>query len=239
MNYADLLPDQLQARLAAAPIAYLPLGTLEWHGPHLPLGTDCLIPTALFARLAETVGGVVLPPLIVGPDRVRADGLIGMDFCTNGTEQHYDDGQLSGSAYWVPDDLFAALLLQVLKNLRRAGFRIVVAHGHGPSTSCLVNHLSAWEAETGLRLFHAWGGGDSSLGIMTDHAAANETSLMLAAHPELVALENLPENQWPQGVGGRHPRTATAEAGEAAFHAQTERLALLLHAALKIIGSTV
>lgn len=228
MKYADLRPDQLQARLAAAPIAYLPLGTLEWHGPHLPLGTDCLIPAALFARLAEEVGGVVLPPLIVGPDRVRDDGLIGMDFCTNGDGSHYADSQLPGSAYWVPDDLFAALLLQVLKNLKRAGFRIVVAHGHGPSTNCFARHQAQWEAETGLTLFHAWGGGEPALGIMTDHAAHNETSLMLAVHPELVALENLPATEWPRGVGGRHPREATAEAGEAAYRFQTERLAALL-----------
>jgi creatinine amidohydrolase len=186
------------------------------------------ISAALFSRLAETVGGVILPPLIVGPDRVRDDGLIGMDFCTNDDSSRYADGQLPGSAYWVPDDLFAALLLQVLKNLKRAGFRIVVAHGHGPSTGCLARNQAAWEAETGLTLFHAWGEGDPALGIMTDHAAHNETSLMLAAYPELVALENLPETEWPRGVGGRHPREATAKAGEAACRFQTERLATLL-----------
>jgi len=38
--YTLLTPTEFRERLAAAPVAYLPLGTLEWHGPHLPLGAD-------------------------------------------------------------------------------------------------------------------------------------------------------------------------------------------------------
>ena len=32
VRYADLLPWEFRQRLAARPVAYLPLGTLEWHG---------------------------------------------------------------------------------------------------------------------------------------------------------------------------------------------------------------
>jgi len=38
--YSELTPQEFRERLAQAPIAYLPLGTLEWHGEHLPLGAD-------------------------------------------------------------------------------------------------------------------------------------------------------------------------------------------------------
>ncbi len=41
--YAELTPTAFRERIAQAPIAYLPLGTLEWHGEHLPLGTDGVI----------------------------------------------------------------------------------------------------------------------------------------------------------------------------------------------------
>ncbi|MHA1255309.1 MAG: creatininase family protein, partial [Promethearchaeota archaeon] len=41
--YIELTPQEFQERLLEAPIAYLPLGTLEWHGRHLPLGADGLI----------------------------------------------------------------------------------------------------------------------------------------------------------------------------------------------------
>jgi creatinine amidohydrolase len=40
--YEKLTPVAYEARILKAPIAYLPLGTLEWHGPHLPLGSDHL-----------------------------------------------------------------------------------------------------------------------------------------------------------------------------------------------------
>ena len=38
--YEELCPAEFQDRLQACPVAYLPLGTLEWPGPHLPLGAD-------------------------------------------------------------------------------------------------------------------------------------------------------------------------------------------------------
>jgi creatinine amidohydrolase len=40
--YERLTPVDFESRVEAAPIAYLPLGTIEWHGPHLPLGSDFL-----------------------------------------------------------------------------------------------------------------------------------------------------------------------------------------------------
>ena len=43
---------------------------------------------------------------------------------------------------------------------------------------------------------------------MVDHAAMNETSLVMALRPELVQMYRLPkvEAGWPVGVGGRDPR---------------------------------
>ena len=66
--YAELTPQEFRERLAQAPVAYLPLGTLEWHGEHLPLGSDGLQSQGFFERLARKVGGIVLPMLFLGPD---------------------------------------------------------------------------------------------------------------------------------------------------------------------------
>ena len=60
VNYEELTPAEFRVRLADAPIAYLPLGTLEWHGEHLPLGSDGIQSTGFFSELAHKVGGVVL-----------------------------------------------------------------------------------------------------------------------------------------------------------------------------------
>lgn len=44
-------------------LAILPVGSLEMHGPHLPLGTDSLIARAAALKLAEKADGLVLPEL--------------------------------------------------------------------------------------------------------------------------------------------------------------------------------
>ena len=230
--YAELTPKEFRNRLAEAPIAYLPLGTLEWHGAHLPLGSDGLQSQGFFIELARRAGGIVLPMLFFGPDRaMEAEGrtFYGMDY------YRYPDvppQQLDGSAYWLPEDLFVQVLQSVLKQLRRAGFRIVVAHGHGPSTSTFRDHIDEWGRSLGLRLFICWRDDESDgLGIQTDHAAANETSLMMALHPDLVQMANLPQDpdQWPLAVGGRDPRQhASPELGRKAIETQAERMADLL-----------
>ena len=58
VNYEELTPTEFRARLAEAPIAYLPLGTLEWHGEHLPLGSDGIQARGFFVELAHQVGGM-------------------------------------------------------------------------------------------------------------------------------------------------------------------------------------
>ncbi len=236
--YAELTPPDFTARLAEAPIAYLPLGTLEWHGRHLPLGSDGLQSQGFFVELAREAGGIVLPKLFVGPDRRReVDGreFYGMDYAdTNG--QDGEPLQLPGSAYWVPHDLFERLLEAILKQLSRAGFRVVVGHGHGPSTNCFRDHIDRWSEELGLRLFICWREDESDgLGIQTDHAAANETSLVMALRPELVQMENLPEDRdtWPVSVNGEDPREhASPERGQRAVELQVRRMAAILEEAL-------
>lgn len=237
VNYEELTPAEFRVRLADAPIAYLPLGTLEWHGEHLPLGSDGIQSTGFFSELARKVGGIVLPMLFLGPDSSQShfgDEFYGMDI---NSFRDQEPQQLTGSAYWISDQLFEHILEATLKQLSRAGFRIVVAHGHGPSTSLFQNHISDWEAMYGLELFVCWRQDESDgLGIMTDHAAANETSLVMALRPELVYMENLSSDSddWPLGIMGDDPRVkASAENGSMAIDIQSERMRELLNAALE------
>ena len=240
--YAELTPQQFRDRIAAAPIAYLPLGTLEWHGEHLPLGSDGLQSAGFFIGLARQAGGIVLPMLFLGPDRMEeADGreLYGMDTLGEGMAEgkRYKNQQLAGSAYWVPEETFRTIIEATLKQLRRAGFKIVVAHGHGPSTGFFQKNAGQWKEKFGLETFICWGGeyDRQGMGIQVDHAAMNETSLVMALRPELVRMDRLPEdpNSWPIGVGGRDPRKfATAKLGHEILKLQTERMAKILRQAL-------
>jgi len=221
-------------------MAYLPLGTLEWHGEHLPLGSDGLQSAGFFEQLASEVGGIVLPMLFLGPDRVEeVDGqeLYGMDLCRAEGTQSYATQQLAGSAYWVPEATFKVILEAVLKQLERAGFRIVVAHGHGPSTGFFRDHAAEWKDKFGLTCLVCWGSeyDHEGLGLQVDHAAMNETSLVMALRPELVHMERLPADldQWPVAIGGRDPRVnASPEVGRKAIALQLTRMSGILREAL-------
>ena len=112
--YEELLPEECVQRIKEMPVAYLPLGTLEWHGPHMPLGADGIQSKELFVRVAEKVGGVVLPMLFMGPDRLfddRGTVFYGMDINTEGALNTYCAQQMKGSAYWMEKGLFQDLSL--------------------------------------------------------------------------------------------------------------------------------
>ena len=244
--HAELTPKEFKQRIAAAPIAYLPLGTLEWHGEHLPLGADGIQAVGFFEHLAKKVGGIILPMIFLGIDDFteRADGttLYGMDQC-RGMEPHqlYTPQQLPGSAYWVPDDMFCALIEAILKQLKRAGFLIVVGHGHGPSSNLFGDHAAEWFEKFGLKCFNCFDSDDHyrELGIQTDHAATNETSLTMALRPDLVQMDNLSPDpqQWPLAVMGKDPRIhASAELGSQAIKLQGKRMTKILQKALQEVS---
>jgi creatinine amidohydrolase len=237
VRYAELTPQAFRERIAAAPIAYLPLGTLEWHGEHLPLGSDGLQSQGFFEHLARKVGGIVLPMLFLGPDRTLRQeerALYGMDICYDENEAHgYKSQQLAGSAYWVPEETFRIILDATMAQLARAGFRIVVGHGHGPSTSFFAKCAAAWREQFSLECLNCWGSPHDreGLGIQVDHAAMNETSLVMALRPELVQMDRLPADldQWPVAIGGKDPRVhASPELGRKAIALQSERMAGIL-----------
>jgi creatinine amidohydrolase len=228
--YERLTPSEFQDRLEKAPIAYLPLGTLEWHGLHLPLGSDSLQSQAFFIKLAQRAGGIVLPPLFLGPDEVKeVDGCeyYGMDIYG-----HLPNApqQLRGSAYWISPDLFLALFEAVLKQIYRAGFKIVVAHGHGPSTNLVIKNSRRLSKKFDLSIMTVWRNKNQrqpDMEFQYDHAATNETSIMMALHPDLVHIENLPKDnrKKPLAIIGKDPRIhASAKHGEGIIQLQLNRM---------------
>lgn len=215
VKYFELKPDQFLQRMQELPLAYLPLGTLEWHGTHLPFGSDALQSEALFVELAQECGGVVLPPLFLGPDRTMLDEkgnvLIGMDYAASTNPPQ----ALPGSAYWISNEQFEQLLHSILSQLKRAGFKAVIADGHGPSRRLWANNCEKWEKEFEMYLFGIKDEQRPDWNFMNDHAAQNETSIMLHYHPHLVDLSVYPQNEASPvlGVNGVHPSLASAEMG--------------------------
>src|SRR3989337_1735559 len=107
-RYAELRPAQLSHRLELVPVAIVPWGALEWHGPHLPFGLDGLVAEAFCERLAEGTRAVLLPtpslPITALPH------------------------QLSIS---IRADVVREAWLDLFRELGRAGFRLVcLVSGH-------------------------------------------------------------------------------------------------------------
>jgi creatinine amidohydrolase len=225
VRYSELLPSNFRKRLAEKPLAYLPLGTLEWHGEHLPIGSDAIQAESLMVECAHRYGGIVLPPIHIGPGptKLMDDGrlLIGMDFWGDAV---IPPRQLDGDCYWIPDGLFASMIYGILAQCKRTGFRAVFADGHGPSRASWVRDIGSRQDYYGLKLFGVTRDIQDAWRSQTDHAARNETSLMLQYRPDLVDLSQLSKSRAdkPLGVWGEDPRDATAGYGAECMNSAIE-----------------
>ena len=212
IHHGELLPHEFETRLKQRPVGYLPLGTLEWHGPQNPLGADFIQATAILEEAARRFGGVVLPPLWLGPDTVALDDrgqpLVGMDVFSRPSRR------LPGSLYWIPEGLFLQLVEAVLVQAKRAGLCCIVAEGHGPSREAFGKMSKRWERRLGLHLISAADFPDD-WATMNDHAGRNETSILLEVASELVDMERLPDSGDARGIGilGEDPRRSAAVYG--------------------------
>ena len=68
IKYEEMYPHEFKKALEKNPIAFLPLGSLEYHGYHNVLGLDSLKAWKICQLVAEKIGGVVFQPLYLGVD---------------------------------------------------------------------------------------------------------------------------------------------------------------------------
>ena len=235
VRYQMLRPAQIVERRNECPAAYLPIGNLEWHGVHNPLGADTLQAEGLAVLCARTGGGLALPPLYYGESRL--EGLMeanasdrdkiaeGMDLPPENFEQ--------GRFPFTPVEQarsYQRLLIHVLAELDTLGFKVgVLVCGHYP----LIDHARAAILEWNQRLpvrregrMLAWACLDCLLvedqyEFPGDHAGGWETSHLMELHPDTVDLGALPpEGEKLVGVGGkRAPQGASAEFGRETMEA--------------------
>jgi creatinine amidohydrolase len=175
-----------------APV-FLPVGALEQHGPHLPLGTDALLATAVASGAAAAVGGIVAPALAYGyKSQPKCGG--GQHFC--GTTS-LDAATLIGQ---VRD--------AIREFVRHGVERLVLVNGHYenqwfliegadlglrdcPGARLSVMRLEYWDFCTERTLAAIFPQGFP--GFALEHAAVIETSLMLHFHPDLVRIDLIPD----------------------------------------------
>jgi creatinine amidohydrolase len=213
-----LRPAEIEAALARAPIAWIPLGALEYHADHLPNGTDGITGHGVLVRAAQRLGGVVVP----------------WSYVTMGTLA------LPWSFRFDPS-LVEDVLRQTLRQLPAQGVRLAVVHtGHGPlDLNHLIKRVCAEVEAEGiglqaiglcyLELNAALGTGlGTAWPVTVDHGSTMETSWVAALEPDLVRTERLPNDPGAEVVGiyGPNPRfTVDADTGRAQVEAAATLLA--------------
>ena len=175
-------------------IVLIPCGALEQHGPHLPLGTDALLCTAIAQSVAEKVNGIVAPTLNYGyKSQPRSGG-----------GQHFP-GTTS-----LDGNNLSQIVRDVIREFARQGVNnIVVFDGHyenqwfltegielavrdlGSQSGVRVMRLEYWDFFTEATLEKVFPNGFP--GFALEHAAVMETSLMLHYYPQMVRLDLIPD----------------------------------------------
>jgi creatinine amidohydrolase len=162
-------------------VAVLPLAAVEQHGPHLPLGTDSLIVEAYLARARKLL-----------PDALKVTFLPLQAIGTS-----HEHRAFAGTLSLTPETLIRTLT-ETAESVHRAGVRkLVFANGHGGNVAAL--DLVALDLRTRLNMLAApcsfsrfgypdglFGAEELAHGI---HGGDVETSLMLAARPDLVRTQ--------------------------------------------------
>lgn len=196
------------------PIVFLPIGAIEAHGPHLPLGTDTYQPEFVVKEVSQRVGGLIAPTINYG--------------------QHSSTRTFPGTLD-ITFDTLRALVIDVLAALQRNGIaKVVVVSGHlGSIHRSAIKLACELAARQGLKVMML---SDYELaylkkedvceGLPDGHGGIVETSRMIDIRPDLVSENRTagefvdsrfmvhadPKQCLPQGFAG-DARRASKEKG--------------------------
>jgi creatinine amidohydrolase len=229
----------LRSLASSDAIVLLPVASTEQHGPHLATGVDDFLCSEICrraaARIAQKQPVVVAPTVWFG----LADHHVGF-----------------GGTFSISFATYHAVLRDLCRSILQAGFRrIVLVNGHGGNIQALAVLTGELTRELGAPIAtstYFMEGAAEAAGILEDqkgvmHACEGETSMMMAAYPDLVDRTRLNEAHGaafdiagslvpslkrfrsfteltPSGVAG-DARKASAQKGEALLEAHSAGLA--------------
>ncbi len=174
-----LAPEDIGARLAVRPVVYLPLGTIEWHGKHLPVGLDALTAHGLCHRAATQDGGIVHPAIYYG---------------TGGGHASYP-----WTVMMETEREIATLLGKTLARLEDFGVRMALLFsGHfAEGQLAMIDAIARnWNGpDRAMKVIATSVNRVGGLALAPDHAGLFETTLLGGLWPDLVRLDRLPRRQ--------------------------------------------
>lgn len=233
--------EALNAKAAEQALVMLPVASTEQHGPHLATGVDTFLCTEVCRRTALLIAQH--KPVVVAPT------------VWMGLAEHHVK---LGGTFTLSLKTWHAILHDLCTAVGRAGFqKIVIVNGHGGNAAALTALTTDLTRDLGLAIattgYSTLATRSGAIGEILDdqerllHAGEAETSMMMAAHPDLVAgdrlqdavgpnramtdLLNPPIAHWRSFASLTHSgvmgdaRRSTAEKGERLFTAISESLA--------------
>lgn len=220
----DLTSKQAASAIAAAEVVIVPVGSVEWHGPHLPLSVDYESSRAFALAAAEALA----PHALV---------------------THSVEGVVRGQMQWpgsitVPPHASIEVMVGTCQSLNYHGVqRILLLNGHGSNRPQALAAAIRASKEFDMEVVTAsWWDFTPESAVdeimeghnIPGHAGDCETSLMMYLRPELVNVEEALKEDWqPELDGGRAGvahwldagiDTSTAAKGEAVFKLTLEHM---------------
>lgn len=224
MILTHMRPEQIQDAVRRDVPVLMAAGCIEYHGPHLPIGTDTLIASAVCEAAEQKVECVLAPPLSMAPTLAWAAGP--------------EEGEID-----FDPEAFFVYAREVLRRLAAIGFRriYILQHHQGPDgleALCLKRAAGEVVRETVHRWGPGWGRTDDhpmpnifgwiqvayvdsfstypsadAERIPIGHAGRGETQLIMAALPDTVRMEALASlERLPRWLEDAHEADADAGA---------------------------
>ena len=136
-------------------IAIIPVGSIEQHGPHLPISTDSDIVTEISLRFSKKIDGILLPTINYGI-----------------SDEHFPFFNLS-----VKKSTLSKMLEDICGSLIKNGIsRILIINGHYGNLDSLKDFERKKKKSRKIKVLSYWKYMDREF----DHAGNVETSIMLA-----------------------------------------------------------
>ena len=136
-------------------IAIIPVGSIEQHGPHLPISTDSDIVTEISLRFSKKINGILLPTINYGI-----------------SDEHFPFFNLS-----VKKSTLSKMLDDICGSLIKNGIsRILIINGHYGNLDSLKDFERKKKKSRKIKVISYWKYMDREF----DHAGNVETSIMLA-----------------------------------------------------------
>ena len=229
MRLQYLLPDQFKKAINEGWPLLVPAGCIEYHGPHLALGLDTLIVDELMERVSARINCIIAPPFWYGPTGSAVSGPEQgtLDVSTERFGRHARDVL---SSFW--DMNFKWIIVCIHHQgldgpeslaLRQAAAEVTFEKTHQGRGDAWWGKAPLAPEDNVFERIQVWPSvlpeAASKGVVMADHAGYYETSLLMAARPELVQLDFLGlDAPW----FSRDARKATIQAGEQMWQSMVE-----------------